>query len=187
MRAAVATGAIAGHALEEVLLRRSLGRVFAGSEGGEVRFARRGMCHNGNECADVQQALVPLYYRAHQNQRQGEGVERVAGVHGVAEGAECNGHHIHAQKAHSRHAQRRVGLEGPSQVRFRADTLLAQSRSALVSSPTRIGLALRYKVLGADRVQVQKEGRLKFWQDMRSQGKLEPQAEAAQVPAASSE
>jgi hypothetical protein len=43
-----------------------------------------------------------------------------------------------------------------------------------VSSCARIGLVLRYKVLGPDRVQVQKEGRLKFWQKMRSQGKLEP-------------
>ncbi len=39
----------------------------------------------------------------------------------------------------------------------------------------RIGLALRYKILGADRVQVQQLTRRKFWQDMREQGKLDSQ------------
>jgi hypothetical protein len=46
-----------------------------------------------------------------------------------------------------------------------------------VTYSSRIGLALRYKILGADRVQVQQLSRRKFWQDMREQGKLDVRPE----------
>jgi hypothetical protein len=41
------------------------------------------------------------------------------------------------------------------------------------SPPARIGLVLRYKVLGEERVRVQQEGRRKLWHTMREQGKLD--------------
>jgi hypothetical protein len=44
-------------------------------------------------------------------------------------------------------------------------------------------LALRLKVLGADRVKVQQESRRKFWQDMRNEGKLEALPQCPQPPA----
>jgi hypothetical protein len=48
---------------------------------------------------------------------------------------------------------------------------------------SRIGLALRIKVLGEERVQVQRAGRQKFWQEMKESGKLmEPLPPKVQLP-----
>jgi hypothetical protein len=173
-----------GRASEEIRVWCGLGCVRAGGERGQVFSCLPFLRYSAAECAcclacHAWQAFFPLHHGAYQNQRKGERLERLARVHGCDQAAERVSWHIYAQKAHSRVEVHRDGLEGPNQVRS------TEFYSDLTSHTTqfpRIGLALRYKILGEERVQVQKIGRRKFWQDMKEQGKLDDVPQPSQPP-----
>jgi hypothetical protein len=78
------------------------------------------------------------------------------------------------------HDMRCIVMAWKDQIRFLRRFCRRFSR--YVTRCLRIGLALRYKVLGEERVQVQRIGRRKFWQEMKEQGKLDVAPLPSQLP-----